>query len=776
MGFRVETAEMKEALQRYQKYSKQAQKHLQNSQSALKQVASSHALEGEVKSTIDNEISNSLTAISTGVIDCYKLLESESQALYDEFKSTTGEQSDDAILKEDVLRNAQKEIKQYHEEYHRLLTEISNEYADIADLISLEKPQDTFTDACAQAHNHLEKIINKVNQFDNANTQSATDSLAQSLTQYTKMAGEATSLGYLDENFQHFVADKTMINEINEVDQQIKAAEKEAKKQQERELQKQKEAYEKHHPVLTFIQEFSDVCGEAWSQIVHGTKSMNLPIITDRLLFVEGVVGGAGEMISDIAIGGSQLVSSTLNYAHFAYNIAMHQKTEQWRLNEIGQTNQQLIQLGRYGVGMVCLSMPATQLFEPCRTLAKDSANTTWHTAGKLWHAGTDYIGEVAHNLYTLDYEGIGKNVFDVGSLFVGGGELKALSKGERLFKSATVIEGMTRVEGATLAEKNFVRGSRFYEALERGIEHGSPRQQKICHQLRTHCANINDYVGEMKAKRIKVDELVEGAPTKVYLKQNKAVDISDFNAIGHHYRPQVVKLNNGQVAYVARKEKIGGEPLFVLDKTYLSHTYEVIDPNADKIKYQKHGDIDWLNRIEESREAKDGFGLAPEPVIQTVNIQLENKNFKAIDFDYKSGGPNASRLLVSECELKPGMSIDRYGENGTYFCPIIDGKPFSYEQRALPYAPGTKKYHQYRVIKEITPENIRKGMRKLSEDDKQTLIDAMEEHGFNIEDMTKFKIGPIQKGFNSVEGGIQIKAATTVEMYEKLGLIEEIK
>lgn len=41
---------------------------------------------------------------------------------------------------------------------------------------------------------------------------------------------------------------------------------------------------------------------------------------------------------------------------------------------------------------------------------------------------------------------------------------------------------------------------------------------------------------------------------------------------------------------------------------------------------------------------------------------------------------------------------------------------------------------------------------------------------------MTKFKIGPIQKGFNSVEGGIQIKAATTVEMYEKLGLIEEIK
>ena len=48
----------------------------------------------------------------------------------------------------------------------------------------------------------------------------------------------------------------------------------------------------------------------------------------------------------------------------------------------------------------------------------------------------------------------------------------------------------------------------------------------------------------------------------------------------------------------------------------------------------------------------------------------------------------------------RPGEIIDRYGPpDGRFVCPVIDGKPFSYVQRSLPYLEDPAQYHQYEVI-----------------------------------------------------------------------------
>jgi len=60
-----------------------------------------------------------------------------------------------------------------------------------------------------------------------------------------------------------------------------------------------------------------------------------------------------------------------------------------------------------------------------------------------------------------------------------------------------------------------------------------------------------------------------------------------------------------------------------------------------------------------------------------------------------QSGAPKRTAFTP-----QPGEIIDRYGPpDGRFVCPVIDGKPFSYAQRSLPYLEDPAQYHQYEVI-----------------------------------------------------------------------------
>lgn len=131
---------------------------------------------------------------------------------------------------------------------------------------------------------------------------------------------------------------------------------------------------------------------------------------------------------------------------------------------------------------------------------------------------------------------------------------------------------------------------------------------------------------------------------------------------------------------------------------------------------------------------------------------------------------------ITEPANLKAGQVIDRYGSNGGRFTsPVENGKILGYNTRGLPYPEGYQTYHQYEVVKDINKENIEEAFSKLSDIDKIELRDAMRKFDFTLEDMASPQKGQIAKVFGQ-GGGVQVKFGTSVEWYERLGLLKEVK
>ena len=124
---------------------------------------------------------------------------------------------------------------------------------------------------------------------------------------------------------------------------------------------------------------------------------------------------------------------------------------------------------------------------------------------------------------------------------------------------------------------------------------------------------------------------------------------------------------------------------------------------------------------------------------------------------DWETWAPNGGRegVVLKGEDFSPhkGSLIDRYGApDGRYVSPIIDGKPYSYEQRSLPFVEDARQYHVYEVqydsifecINNIKDEKIR--MALLSE--YKTIAFSNEKFIFSSS-----KIAP---AFNQQGGGIQ--------------------
>lgn len=185
----------------------------------------------------------------------------------------------------------------------------------------------------------------------------------------------------------------------------------------------------------------------------------------------------------------------------------------------------------------------------------------------------------------------------------------------------------------------------------------------------------------------------------------------------GNRYSASKIILDNGDSAYIAK------DGTLVRSKKFLD----------------KNGEIKWP-------EKGDGFVLDA------------------------NGNP-----ITVKANLKVGDIIDRYGDpSGTFSSPYDAKNPIKYDQRGMPYPESTMDYHQYKIVKEITPENIQKGFDNLSIDDKGALESLMNDYGFNLNSMGNPLQGEIAPVFGS-GGGQQIKFSTSIEWYEKLGLIKEI-
>lgn len=143
---------------------------------------------------------------------------------------------------------------------------------------------------------------------------------------------------------------------------------------------------------------------------------------------------------------------------------------------------------------------------------------------------------------------------------------------------------------------------------------------------------------------------------------------------------------------------------------------------------------------------------------------------------DWETWAPNGGRegVVLKGEDFSPhkGSLIDRYGSpDGRYVSPIIDGKPYAYEQRSLPFVEDSRQYHVYEVqfdsifecINSIKDEKLRIAL--LSE--YKTIAFSNEKFIFSSS-----KIAP---AFNQQGGGIQYEFGFTIKTLLKIGYLKEI-
>lgn len=116
----------------------------------------------------------------------------------------------------------------------------------------------------------------------------------------------------------------------------------------------------------------------------------------------------------------------------------------------------------------------------------------------------------------------------------------------------------------------------------------------------------------------------------------------------------------------------------------------------------------------------------------------------------------------------KKGTLIDRYGSpDGRYTSPIIDGKPYSYEQRSLPFVEDVRQYHVY----EIQYDSILEAINNIS-DSKLKSIYLKRYTDFSY----VFRKGSIAPAFEMIGGGIQYEYEFKISDLLKMKYIREVK
>ncbi|WP_459501067.1 hypothetical protein [Bacillus sp. C1] len=318
---------------------------------------------------------------------------------------------------------------------------ISNIYNSVNDVISLSMPKSQFDEKLVAASKELEDTIQKVQQFESKKEKSNAEEILDALNQQVQIAGKMGSLSYTDPKLQAFFAQDALAKGIHEIDTQLTKAEKEAKLQAEKEMKKKQEEWANNHPWEAWLQNFSKSAGEKWDVLRKGTKWVgdNIPFLkdlSDKALVLEGFIGAAGSAISGIAIGATKLVHLAWELGEWGFNSMRGVETEQWKLDDIYGAWEGTKKLAECGiVGSITITAPYLSVFlnNPAFTdkipVLDNLARTFRKDQKEMYNAVKDYVEKAMTDPYAL-----GGAIFDIGSCFVGVGEVTAAVKGTAAF------------------------------------------------------------------------------------------------------------------------------------------------------------------------------------------------------------------------------------------------------------------------------------------------------------------------------------------------------
>ena len=440
MGFHVEMEELLNLKKTYLESAEKAEEQLNAAKDKMNAIITSNSMYGEVGKAINNEINNSHNAVIVGLKTAYTLMDADYTQALTAFRDGVGETSETAILDEEVMTQTKTKMTDANTKHSDYETNISQIYSSINDLISLSSPSSNVSSSITKANTVLSDAITKVNAFDSDQTELNTESLLTALQQQIDAGNAIQELSYTDPRFVEIVSYSQLAEGIKQVDDQITQAKKE-QEEAARKAKEEEEEWRKNHPAQAMIKDARKGLGDWWEGVKNATKNLDIPVLRDTLLFAEGFIGGASSLVGDLAYLYFDVQQFTMELLFVGtekltgLNVAPDwvEKDVNGAWNNVVALKDAFTNTFTLENGQKVLDY-SWKLMTDERTRA-EAWRDTKRTTEKLWN---DFTKDGWYNT--------GGVVFEVGSWFVGAGEVKAgltaaktaktFAEGARLFTS----------------------------------------------------------------------------------------------------------------------------------------------------------------------------------------------------------------------------------------------------------------------------------------------------------------------------------------------------
>lgn len=459
MGFRVEMEELLNLKKTYLESAEKAEEQLNAAKDKMNAIVTSNSMYGEVGKAINNEINNSHNALIVGLKTAYTLMDAEYTQALTAFRDGVGETSETAILDEEVMTQTKTKMTDANTKHSDYETNISQIYSSINDLISLSSPSSNVSSSITKANTVLFDAITKVNTFDRDQPELNTESLLTALQQQIEAGNAIQELSYTDPRFVEIVSYSQLAERIKQVDDQITQAKKE-QEEAARKAKEEEEEWRKYHPVQAMIKDTRNYLGDWWEGVKNATKDLDIPVLRETLLFAEGFIGGAANLVSDLTYLYFDVQQFTMELLFVgAEKLTGLNVAPDWMEKDVNGAWNNVVALKDAFTNTFTLENGqkvldySWKLMTDERTRA-EAWRDTKRTTEKLWN---DFTKDGWYNT--------GGVVFEVGSWFVGAGEIKAgltaaktaktFAEGARLFSSTVGRHAIKNVDNMAHGLRN---------------------------------------------------------------------------------------------------------------------------------------------------------------------------------------------------------------------------------------------------------------------------------------------------------------------------------
>lgn len=330
MSFHIDIEEVNQYKKNFIKNKQAVDAGLQTVLERLQVPEQTGSIKGEVASAVKQDLKNVHQGIVNGLKNAYETFDEDYyDVLLEKFRSTVNETNDAAILDEDYLQKEKEHLTNFNKDFQEIIKSYDTQYAKINDLIALSTPHNAFGDKVKEAKKKLTDTLTNVHTFERMQVEKE---VVSNMTEtYIELLNVSIDLAYSSPDFDVLTESSAFSDSMAEYQQAIQA-QKQFEAQQ-RELAEQKrleEQYAKAHPFETYLKESSEEVAKAWGKAVNYIE--NLPIDQlveqyglpegfkalgkaekERILFQMGIIGAAGSLISDTAIGAVSTYNSIEN-------------------------------------------------------------------------------------------------------------------------------------------------------------------------------------------------------------------------------------------------------------------------------------------------------------------------------------------------------------------------------------------------------------------------------------------------------------------------------